>query len=50
MELYRRRIIQAISIRAHLELIRFHLRDEQVFELPFEDLVGYGFDTSLEYE
>jgi hypothetical protein len=31
-----------------LSLIAHHLSDEQVFELNFEDLIGYGFEASLE--
>jgi hypothetical protein len=30
-----------------LSLIAVHLSDDAVFELSFEDLIGYGFDTSL---
>ena len=45
-----RRIFEIEQELHRLELIRFHLRDDQEFELPFEDLVGYGFDTNLEYE
>jgi hypothetical protein len=45
-----RRIFEIEQELHRLELIRFHLRDDQEFELPFEDLVAYGFDTNLEYE
>lgn len=45
-----RRIFEIEQELHRLELIRFHLSDTQEFELPFEDLVGYGFDTSLELE
>ena len=45
-----RRIFEIEQERHRLELIQFHLRDDQEFELPFEDLVAYGFETSLEYE
>jgi hypothetical protein len=31
-----------------LTLVLAHLDDQQVFDLSFEDLVGYGFDTRLE--
>lgn len=44
-----RRIFEIEQELHRLELVRRHLSDDQVFELPFEDLVGYGFDTSLEY-
>ena len=30
--------------------IAAHLQDDQIFELPFDDLVGYGFEASLEAE
>src|ERR1051326_8872375 len=40
-----RRIFEIEQELHRLELIRFHLRDDQEFDLPFEDLVGYGFDT-----
>ena len=45
-----RRIFEIEQELHRLELIRFHLRDDQEFELPLEDLVAYGFDTSLEYD
>ena len=45
-----RRIFEIEQELHRLELIRFHLRDDQEFDLLFEDLVGYGFDTNLEYE
>jgi hypothetical protein len=45
-----RRIFEIEQELHRLELIRFHLGDTQEFDLPFEDLVGYGFDTSLELE
>jgi hypothetical protein len=45
-----RRIFEIEQELHRLELIRFHLNDNQEFELPFEDLVKYGFDTSLEFE
>ena len=31
-----------------LDLLLVHLNDTEVFELTFEDLVGYGFDTALD--
>ncbi len=31
-----------------LALISVHMSDDQVFELEFQDLIGYGFDTGLE--
>ena len=31
-----------------LALASVHLDDQQVFDLSFDDLVGYGFDTGLE--
>ena len=45
-----RRVFEIEQELHRLELIRHHLSDEQVFELPFEDLVAYGFDTTLDYE
>ncbi len=31
-----------------LELVAAHLDDQQLFDLSFEELVGYGFNTGLE--
>lgn len=45
-----RRVFEIEQELHRLELIRVHLSDEQEFDLPFEDLVAYGFDTGLEYE
>jgi hypothetical protein len=45
-----RRVFEIEQELLRLELIRVHLNDEQVFELPFEDLVAYGFDNGLEQE
>ncbi len=42
-----RRIFEIEQEIYRLTLIRTHLRDEQQFELPFEDLVAYGFDSQL---
>ncbi len=45
-----RRIYEIEQELHRLELIDRHLQDDQVFDLSFQDLVGYGFDTNLEYE
>ena len=45
-----RRIFEIEQELHRLELIRVHLRDDQEFELSFEDLLAYGFDTNLESE
>jgi hypothetical protein len=45
-----RRIFEIEQELHRLELIRFHLKEDQQFELPFEDLVAYGFSTNLELE
>jgi hypothetical protein len=42
-----RRIFEIEQEIYRLTLIRTHLRDDQEFELPFEDLVAYGFDSKL---
>ncbi len=42
-----RRIFEIEQEVHRLTLIRTHLRDDQEFELPFEDLVTYGFDSEL---
>jgi hypothetical protein len=42
-----RRIFEIEQEVYRLTLIRTHLRDDQEFELPFEDLVAYGFDSKL---
>ncbi|WP_089686606.1 hypothetical protein [Catalinimonas alkaloidigena] len=31
-----------------LKLIKTHLDDDQLFELPYEDLTAYGFDSTLQ--
>jgi hypothetical protein len=33
-----------------LTLIRAHLKDEQVFDLPYDDLVLYGFESDFEVD
>ncbi len=33
-----------------LALLVVHLKDDQVFELRFDDLIGYGFDAGLQSE
>jgi hypothetical protein len=43
-----RRIFEIEQELHRLSLINSHLRDEDVFHLNFDDLIGYGFDTSLE--
>lgn len=45
-----RRIYEIEQELYRLHLIAAHLNDDQVFELPFEDLVAYGFESSLEAE
>jgi hypothetical protein len=45
-----RRIYEIEQELHRLNLIAAHLQDEQIFELPFDDLVGYGFESSLETE
>jgi hypothetical protein len=42
-----RRIFEIEQEIYRLTLIRTHLKDDQKFELPFEDLVAYGFDDQL---
>jgi len=42
-----RRIYEIEQEIYRLTLIRTHLQDDQLFELPFEDLVAYGFDSEL---
>jgi len=45
-----RRIYEIEQELHRLNLIAVHLQDDQIFELPFDDLVGYGFEASLETE
>ena len=45
-----RRIYEIEQELHRLNLIAAHLQDDQIFELPFDDLVGYGFEASLEAE
>ena len=45
-----RRIYEIEQELHRLTLIAAHLLDDQIFELPFDDLVGYGFEASLEAE
>ena len=45
-----RRIYEIEQELHRLTLIAAHLQDDQIFELPFDDLVGYGFEASLETE
>ena len=45
-----RRIFEIEQELHRLALIGRHLQDDQVFELSFQDLIGYGFDASLEGE
>ncbi len=42
-----RRIFEIEQEIHRLYLIRTHLKDDQEFDLPFEDLVAYGFDRDL---
>jgi len=45
-----RRIFQIEQELHRLSLIAIHLQDDQVFDLSFNDLIGYGFDATLESE
>lgn len=45
-----RRIYEIEQELHRLLLIATHIRDDQEFELPFEDLVAYGFEANLEVE
>jgi hypothetical protein len=45
-----RRIFEIEQELHRLTLIATHLRDDQQLELRFDDLIGYGFDTSIETE
>jgi len=38
------RVMEIDQEIARLKLVVKHLKDEQEFELKFEDLIGYGFD------
>ena len=42
-----RRIFEIEQEIYRLTLIRTHLKDDQEFELPFGDLVAYGFDSDF---
>ncbi len=42
-----RRIYELEQEIHRLTLIRTHLKDDQVFDLPFEELVAYGFDSEI---
>jgi hypothetical protein len=45
-----RRIYEIEQEVHRLNLIAAHLQDDQVFDLLFDDLVGYGFERALESE
>ena len=45
-----RRIFEIEQEVHQLSLLRAHLDDKQEFDLPFHDLVGYGFDSNLSIE
>ncbi|MFN7917648.1 MAG: hypothetical protein U0Q55_20040 [Vicinamibacterales bacterium] len=45
-----RRIFEIEQELHRLRMVATHLRDDQSFELPFEDLVAYGFEARLESE
>ena len=45
-----RRIYEIEQELHRLLLITSHLRDDQKFDLPFEDLVAYGFEANLEVD
>ena len=42
-----RRIFEIEQEVHRLTLIRTHLKEDQEFDLPFDDLVAYGFDSNL---
>jgi hypothetical protein len=42
-----RRIFEIEQEIHRLTLIRTHLKDDQEFQLTFEELVAYGFDSDL---
>jgi hypothetical protein len=44
------RILELEQELHRLQLLVVHLKDDQVFELSFDDLVSYGFDSSLSAE
>jgi len=43
-----RRIFEIEQELHRLNLIVTHLQDDQTFDLPFADLVAYGFETNLD--
>lgn len=43
-----RRIFEIEQELHRLELVTIHLDDNQVFDLNFEDLIGYGFEAGLQ--
>jgi hypothetical protein len=45
-----RRIFEIEQELHRLSLVASHLKDGQVFELPYEDLVAYGFEARLDTE
>ena len=45
-----RRIFEIEQELHKLNLVASHLSDDQTFELPFEDLVAYGFESKLDTE
>jgi len=42
-----RRVFEIEQELRRLELIRSHLNDRQTFDLSYEDLLGYGFESSM---
>jgi len=45
-----RRIYEIEQEIHRLSLLLSHLSDDQIFELPFEDLVAYGFESKIQSE
>jgi hypothetical protein len=43
-----RRIFEIEQELHRLALLSVHLGDDQIFDLSFDDLIGYGFDASLD--
>ncbi|MEM6784519.1 MAG: hypothetical protein AAF624_12385 [Bacteroidota bacterium] len=44
------RIFEIEQEMRRLELIRTHLEDDREFELPYEDLVSYGFESEITHD
>lgn len=45
-----RRIFEIEQELHRLALVAHHLKDDQVFDLNYDDLIGYGFEASLEVD